>query len=431
MIRINTLKMKSALKVCVQLVRKRGAKTVIPISLLTCSVVIVLLLKATKPVVQSSPPSEKSWPVYVTPATPRDIAPTRKYFGTIVPVGEIDIRAEVKGRVVEANRSFVNGGKVKKGTLLLSIDPFTFNTRLGEREAELAEAIERLAELRIDKSSSVKLLSENKEQLQIRKRELTRREKLFRRNTIPEKRLDEAKLILNETRQKIITGSRDIKKFGSNIQKQKATIKRRKIALEVARRDLQDAMISAPFDGFLTDVTAAEGRFVTEGEKLAKLIKAETLEVKFQIGTSRFSRVLDGQRLTGQSIKIRWKGEEGKTYRGAISRIESVIDATAGGISLFAQIDDLDINSKLRPGAFVEVFLTEKTLRSVIKIPETALHGGFVYIIEDNRLKEHPVKVEARLDDTVIVSGAFSSDDQIVTNSFNGIGPGIMVNIRK
>ena len=100
-------------------------------------------------------------------------------------------------------------------------------------------------------------------------------------------------------------------------------------------------------------------------------------------------------------------------------------------MSLFAQINDLDLRTKLRAGAFVEVFLEGQAFESVIKIPETAVHDGFVYTVSNKRLKRHPVKIKALIDDKLIISGTFSPEDQIVTNTFNGIGPGIKVIVRK
>ena len=118
-------------------------------------------------------------------------------------------------------------------------------------------------------------------------------------------------------------------------------------------------------------------------------------------------------------------------YEGIVSRVESVIDASKGGVSLFAQINDLDLKTKLRAGAFVEVFLAGQAFQSVIKIPETAVHGGFVYAVSNKRLKKQPIEIKAIIDDKLIISGTFSPEDQIVTNTFNGIGPGIKVIVRK
>ena len=409
----------------------RNAKKVLPLSVLAIALLIAWIFKFTQPSIKPKPPSERAWPVSVIPATLTKIVPTRKYYGTIIPAGEIEVRAELTGRILEVNQNFLDGGKINKGALLFSIDPFSFLTRLGQRNAELVEAREGLSELRIEQSSSKSLLAQNKEQLAIRKRELTRREKLFRRNTIPEKSLDEARLLLNDTQQKVTTGSRDVKKLKTNIKKQIATITRKELAVETAKRDLSDTAHNAPFDGFLTDVSAAEGRFVTEGEKLARLIQADKLEVKFHLGTSQFGQIFDEQGLIGKPIKIKWRGNQRAVYGGTVSRIESVIDASKGGVSLFARINDLDLQTKLRAGAFVEVFLEGQAFQSVIKIPETAIHDGFVYTVSNKRLKKKPIKIKAIIDDQLIVSGIFSPEDQIVTNTFNGIGPGIKVIVRK
>jgi len=409
----------------------RNAKKLVPLGVLGLALLIAWIFKLTQPGIKPAPPSERAWPVSVIPATLTKIVPTRKYYGTIIPAGQIEVRAELTGRILEINQNFLDGGKINKGALLFSIDPFSFLTRLGERNAELVEAKERLYELRIEQSSSKSLLTQSKGQLAIRKRELTRRKKLYRRNTIPEKSLDEARLLLNDTQQKVTTRSRDVKKLASNIKKQIAAITRGELAVKTAKRDLSDTRHYAPFDGFLTDASAAEGRYVTKGEKLARLIQADKLEVKFHLGTSQFGQIFDEQGLIGKPVEIKWRGNQREVYAGFVSRIESVIDASKGGVSLFAKINDLDLQTKLRAGAFVEVFLKGQAFQSVIKIPETAVHGGFVYTVSNKRLKKQPIKIKAIIDDKLIISGTFSPKDQIVTNTFNGIGPGIKVIVRK
>ena len=205
----------------------RNAKKVVPLSVLGFALLIAWIFKLTQPGIKPAPPSERAWPVSVIPATlTKRLFPRENTMGRSYPQEKSRLGRSLRGRILEVNQNFLDGGKINKGALLFRIDPFSFLTRLGERDAELVEARERLAELRIEQSSSKSLLAQNKEQLAIRKRELTRREKLFRRNTIPEKSLDEARLLHNDTQQRVTTGSRDVKKLGANIKKQIAAITR-------------------------------------------------------------------------------------------------------------------------------------------------------------------------------------------------------------
>lgn len=410
---------------------RRHRKIILPAGILVLALCVAGILKATKPVVEPQTPVEKAWPVAVIPAVVSNISPKRRFFGTVVASREVELRAEVKGRVLEVNNSFVDGGIVKKSDLLASIDPFEYSLQLREREAELVEARSRLTELEAEYESAITILARDKEQVTLRKKDLGRRQSLVKRKNVSEKSFDDAKLALNDARQKVETGFRNTKKFKANIASQQATIRRRLLAIQRARRDLQNARILAPFDGFLTEVKASVGRYVSVGDRLARLIRADGMEVKFQIGTAQFGRLAAGQELIGKPVEVIWQGDEHTIYLATIKRFESIVDPSIGGVSLFAEVTNLNRDSRLRPGAFVEVYLKDQQFKSVIKVPETAYHEGSVYTISEDRLKKIPVSVVSRIDDQLIIYGEFTPGEKIVTTSFNGIGPGLKVTIQQ
>jgi hypothetical protein len=97
----------------------RLLKIGLPILILVVALLVVEVLKATKPEVKARPVAEKQWPVAVVDANIKDFRPKRLFYGEIVAGREAELRIEVQGRVVSVARNFIDGGIVAKGDLLL------------------------------------------------------------------------------------------------------------------------------------------------------------------------------------------------------------------------------------------------------------------------------------------------------------------------
>ncbi len=126
---------------------KRILKLALPLIILALSIVGAGYLRATKPDLTPKAPVEKVWPVSAVEVAPSDIQPTLRVFGEIVAGREVEMRPLVAGRVVEAGPDFVEGGVLRRGDLMVAIDPFDYSARVTDRTAALAEARAKLREI--------------------------------------------------------------------------------------------------------------------------------------------------------------------------------------------------------------------------------------------------------------------------------------------
>ena len=85
----------------------------------------------------------------------------------------------------------------------------------------------------------------------------------------------------------------------------------------------------------------------------------------------------------------------------------------------------------LRPGAFVEVLVADRLYTGVVRLPESALHGGVtVYAVVGGHLAAREVEVVVRTGREVLVRGDFAPGDRVVTTRFPEIGPGVRVAVK-
>lgn len=410
-----------------------AGKLLLPLLILGGAVAFAGYLRATRPPVDRTSVQERVWTVSAVPVAVTEEQPELRLFGEVVAGREVELRPLVSGRIVEVGPNFVDGGVVGVGELLIAVDPFDYEARVEENSARLAEVQAKIVEYTSDIAAEKRLKDRDRELVSLRERDVKRRKQLRARGTGSQKALDDSRLALNEQRQRLIGRDQSIGRLAARIDQQRAVERRFEVSVARARRNLEETRLLAPFDAFLVDTNIAIGKMVGTGDRVARLIDSRWLEVRFQMSNDQFARLIGDGNLRGRAARVLWRtGTKEFAFAAVIDRISSEIDAASGGVDLFARIADAGPDSVLRPGAFVEIRVAGRLYRNVVRLPDSALHGGdTVYaIVEEGRLAARKVEVVARAGNDVLVRGEFAATDRIVTTAFAEIGPGVRVEVR-
>jgi RND family efflux transporter MFP subunit len=372
--------------------RRRQLKLVLTI--IGVSVAVIVLLMATRPRLAPVQLPERVWPVEVVEVWRQDEQPLLNLFGQVAAGRRTELRALVPGRVVEVGSRFDEGARVIKGDFLVQIDPFEYNNNVAEQEA---------------------LLSEAQTRLNVVQRDLGRIKELHAEKNVSDQQLDDA---------------------GLAVKQQEATLTQRRIGLERARRDLENARLVAPFDGVVNGVSAALGKQLSVNDKVAEIIDTASLEVRFTLSKSQYGRIIDAdEALQGRPVEVSWQvGAGTMQFAATVERVGAEIDSTTGGVDVYAVIEP-DENTLLRPGAFVWTKIADRKYEGVYRAPESALYGDEVYIVsKENRLEARPVKVHGYAGEDVLFSSAGEppviDGDKVVITQIREGGAGIKVEVR-
>jgi multidrug efflux system membrane fusion protein len=407
------------------------AKILLPLLILLAAGGAAYALLKTKPEPERNAAVEKAWTVETRNVRFETLQPDLRLFGEVVAGRKVELRPLVAGRIVEVGNSFREGGVVREGDLLIAIDPFDYRAALAESEAQLNEARARLQEIRADYQGAKALLTHDRTQADIRRRDVERREKLRGSGASSDKALDDARLALSQAEQGLADRERTIETWKAKIAQQEATIARLEVAVSRARRNLEETRLLAPFDGFLLDVQAEIGKRLGTGDRVAVLIDAGRLEVLFHIGNSQFAALNAAGGFRGREVKVYWRGGETDTPLNAVLvREGSEIDAASGGVSVYASLHGSAAENSLRPGAFVRVEMPGPEYRDVVRLPEAALYGeDTVYVVTDDRLEARKVTVVARLGAEVLLRGGVRDGDAVMVTRLPEVGPGLLVSV--
>ena len=403
-----------------------------PFLILGAAIGIFALLIFSRPEVKIAPPQEHVWSVAAIEVKKQNIEPTLKVFGEVVAGRHVELRALVAGEILETHPDLRNGGIVEKGEQILRIDPFTYKTAVDETIARLSEARARLDEQIAQKKLEAELLKRAQEQAELSARDLKRAERLARDGHISQKTLDDKKLAYSRQLQTVERHQNNLSIQEARLTQQEGAVARVEIALARVERDLERTLLKAPFRGFLSNVNAAQGKHVNANDRIAQLTDADQLEVRFHLSDQQFGRILtSNDELKGQRIKISWNiGDETLLFDGEIIRIAAEMSQVAGGVSVFSNIDIPNVDSALRPGAFVQVHLPDRVYQNVARLPADALYDdNIVYAIVNDRLEPRAVDVIGFIDDDVIIQNGLKNGEKIMTTWFAEAGPGTKVSI--
>ena len=355
-------------------------------------------LQATKQVVKPQAPEEQTWIVQSVAVQQVDVQPLEQAFGTVVAAREAHLRFGVAGEVERVSNNLRNGADVKTGDILASLDTERLQLALDKVEVQI-------------KAESTQI-KEFTAQLALRQRMAERAQSLSEKGVGSQADLDGAELAVSQASNQLALA--------------KSRLAELKVSLRRHRKDLEDAVLKAPFDGSLSSVDLALGNQVSNTYLVATLTDLSSLEVSFVVPADIYANVTN---LIGQQVKLSWSSEGSVVSEttATITRAEVVVDRTEGGGRLYAELPD-DAARSVPPGAFVEVSYSGRELTSVIELPEEALVGqDQVFVIEQGRAMQRQVVLLHRSPGWIWVRGDLKSGDKVIATRLPGIGNGLRV----
>ena len=355
-------------------------------------------LQATKQVVKPQAPEEQTWIVQSVTVQQVDVQPLEQAFGTVVAAREAHLRFGVAGEVNLVSENLRNGADVRTGDILASLDTERLQLALDTVDVKIKAETTQIKELT--------------DQLALRQRMAERAQALFDKGVGSQAELDGTELSVSQA-------SNQLAMAKSNLAELKVSQRRH-------RKDLEDAVLKAPFDGSLSGVDLALGNQISNTYLVATLTDLSSLEVSFVVPANIYANVAN---LIGQQVSLSWssKGSVVSETTATITRAEVVVDRTEGGGRLYAELPDNAARS-VPPGAFVEVSYFGPVLTNVIELPEEALVGrDQVFVIEQGRASQRQVVLLHRSPGLIWVRGDLKDGDKVIATRLPGIGNGLRV----
>jgi RND family efflux transporter MFP subunit len=340
------------------------------------------------------------------------LARTVAVSGTLAADEQADVAAKVPGRVAQMYVDL--GTPVRRGQALARLVPTDYELRVDQAENALEQARARVGldpgqpETGIDPRQS-SVAREAAAELERARLTRDRMKRLLDEQLIPRQDFDEAEAayrVADARYQEAVDEARN----------RRALLDQRRSELEIARKQLSDSVVAAPFDGVVQERQVGVGDYVAIGQVVAVLVKVDPLRLRLAIPERESAGVRPGQ-----EVHLTVEGEP-VVHTGRVARISPAISEDNRTLTVEAEVPNP--GGRLRPGAFaraeVVVQLGADAPPSIL-VPAAAVvtFAGIdkLITVEDGKAVEKRVKLGRR--------GVGQSGDRVEV--VEGIAPGTAV----
>ncbi len=244
---------------------------------------------------------------------------------------------------------------VKKGDLLLEIDPADFDVkvkeaaagldaeknRLFEAEKKIEVAKRKLSELEAAVETAKANLQLQEANLRQAERDIKRAEALFNKDAISKERYEKTKTAYEVSNAQLKAAKEQLRQAEKAVETQRtvirqvetersvlqSSIRQREAILEAARLNYGYTKIYAPSDGYVTKKSVEIGNQIQAGQPLMAVVALDSIYVIANYKETQLQKIKPGQ-----SVKIKVDTYPGKTFMG---KVESIMAGTGASFSLF------------------------------------------------------------------------------------------------
>ncbi|WP_312793974.1 efflux RND transporter periplasmic adaptor subunit [Tianweitania sp.] len=335
-------------------------------------------------------------PVKVATVESRSVITWQEFSGRLEAVDRVQLRPRVAGEIQSVH--FQEGGLVKAGDLLFSIDPEPYKAAVAQAQGLVASA---------------------EAKLELANTELERGRTLAAKTTI-----SQSDLAQRQSTQRDAT----------------AAVQSAQAGLKVAQLDLDYTEIRAPISGRAGKIDVSVGNLVAGGSAstaLTTIVSIDPIYASFDVSEAFVASVLaelpvnNGVTEIDQiPVEVTTLAANARPVRGTLQFVDNQVNATSGTIRVRAEFGNPD--GRLIAGQFVRVRMGQPKAEDRLMISERAIGTDqdkkFVLAVnEANTVDYRPVELGTTVDGMRIVENGLNQGDRIVVSGLQHIRPGAVV----
>lgn len=273
--------------------------------------------------------------------------------GSTVANEGVNINAEVAGTIT--NIYFKSGQVVKKGQVLLQLNPDVLKATLANQKAALHYA----------------------------KTSFARQRRLMHENAVSKESFDQAQL---------------------NYKQAKASVRQTEAMLA-------QTTVRAPFAGVLGIRAVNVGQYLTLNTSIVTLTALQPMYVDFSLAENQVANIK-----VGQKVRLSVGAYPNKTFDGKVTAINSTLDSTTRTLQVRAEVNNSQ--NLLLPNMFANIALLTGKVDKVTVVPQIAINyapsGDYVYVIKDNIANRQYIHIGERRGAKIAVTKGLKAQEQVV-----------------
>ncbi len=337
------------------------------------------------PPVAPTPPPAAPREVSVAPVSDAVWERVLRLTGELVPAEQSTVSTKLAGRLEELAVDV--GTRVTQGQMLARLEARDFELRLQQAAASLQAArallgLDEEAQASTIDPEKTALVSEMRAALDQARREMARQQSLVSSGTATQSALENATTELSAAESRWQAAK-------ETIATRQASLLQRQVEWEIAKQQLADTKVQAPYDGVVLERLAGRGDSLAAGAPIARMFRDDPLRLRLIVSEQESGLVREGQELRAHFDS----GAPDMTAR--VTRFSPALGANARTLLIEADLPNPE--GRLRPGSFVRAELVLDPEARAVSIPPAALvrFAGIdkVFVAENDTALERRVTV--------------------------------------
>lgn len=341
--------------------------------------------KATAPVMKKSRPQRAVTVVETMPAALTNARAQINAMGTVTAAKSVTLKAQVSGVVQSVPPNFMPGSLVKKGEVLVRLDPSDYEVSVRKARSALADATAALA---IEQGSQT-----------------IAREELKLLTQISEDRVDYTDLALRKPQ----------------LAQAQADVASARADLDQALLNLKRTTITAPFNAMIMARSVNEGAYVGAQTELVTLVGTDVFWVEAMVPLDQVAYI-DPSREGGAPAEISSQAGPG-TWQGRVIQTAGKLNDVGRMATVIVAVEN-PLGTREHPAAvplmvsdYVTVSISGRTLAGVVALPRAALQDdNTLWINRDSTLDIRRVSLAWKDRTRVYLASGVLPGEEIITS---------------
>lgn len=195
-----------------------------------------------------------------------------------------------------------------------------------------------------------------------------------------------------------------------DIAVQRATIQQAQAVVEVARVNLAEATVTAPFDAVVSQKFLSEGALAAPGNPIVSLVSTN-VEAIINVEEARIGLFQEGQNAT-----INVAAFPGVDFPAQVSTISPTADPKNRTFSV--RLAPTPNDPRLRDGMFAQVQIPTAERKGVLLIPRSALvqreNQNYVFLNQDGKAVQRQIQIGIASTSSVEVTSGLNAGDEVI-----------------
>lgn len=368
----------------------RNPRANISILILAITLLLVFMIMASRPEVERRSTSATIPSVHTMQVSAEDVQIQLHSRGKLEPAHEVQLTSQVAGKITYIARNFSTGSSFREGDVLLRVENSALALELQQAKAKLAQA-------RLNEMETIANLEA--------------------RSTIKSRNNGLSELARGKPQREVAA----------------ANTAAAEAALELARKQLQQATLKAPFDGRVLLRNVQQHEQLNPGTPIAKIYATDRYLLRLPITQQQLHFIrFANDKVDGSPVTVH-DPVSGMQWQAEVLRSEGHIAKTRL-VYVLAELDASELDESrqklILPGNLLDAIITSRTLENIIKLPAAALRtNNTVWLLnDDNRLQTVPVELLYRSPETVYLSAGLKPGNRVITSHIAAVTENMRLN---